>query len=56
MEMSNFSKSGEGWFEDNLGISATDVVHRLRKARRHNKDEKHLKLEHWNYKKLFRYI
>ena len=41
MEMSNFSKSGEGWFEDNLGISATDVVHRLRKARRHNKDEKH---------------
>ena len=41
MEMSNFSKSGEGWFEDNLGITATDVVHRLRKARRHNKNEKH---------------
>ena len=40
MVMSSFSKSGDGWFEHNLGISATDMVHRLRKARRHNKDEK----------------
>jgi len=39
--MSAFSKSGEGWFEENLGVSATDIVSRLRKARRHNKDEKH---------------
>ena len=39
--MSAFSKSGDGWFEENLGVSATDIVSRLRKARRHNKDEKH---------------
>ena len=38
--MSSFSVSGDGWFEDNLGVSATDIVSRLRKARRHNKDEK----------------
>jgi hypothetical protein len=41
MGMSAFSKSGDGWFEENLGVSATDIVSRLRKARRHNKDEKH---------------
>jgi len=39
--MSAFSKSGDGWFEENLGVSATDIVSRLRKARRHNKDDKH---------------
>jgi|TARA_Y100000052_G_scaffold3789_1_gene3124 hypothetical protein len=39
--MSTFSVSGDGWFEDNLGVSATEIVSRLRKARRHNKDEKH---------------
>jgi hypothetical protein len=38
--MSAFSKSGDGWFEENLGVSATDIVSRLRKARRHNKDDK----------------
>jgi len=38
--MSSFSVSGDGWFEDNLGVSATEIVSRLRKARRHNKDEK----------------
>ena len=41
MGMSAFSKSGDGWFEENLGVSATDIVSRLRKARRHNKDDKH---------------
>jgi len=39
--MSAFSKSGDGWFEENLGVSATDIVSRLRKARRHNKEDKH---------------
>ena len=39
--MSTFSVSGDGWFEDNLRVSATEIVSRLRKARRHNKDEKH---------------
>lgn len=41
MGMSAFSKSGDGWFEENLGVSATDIVSRLRKARRHNKEDKH---------------
>ena len=41
MGMSAFSKSGDGWFEENLGVSATDIVSRLRKARRHNKGDKH---------------
>jgi len=39
--MSAFSKSGDGWFEENLGVSATEIVSRLRKARRHNKEDKH---------------
>ncbi len=38
--MSVFSKNNDGWFESNLGYSASDLVHRLRKARRSNKDEK----------------
>ena len=38
--MNTFSKNNDGWFEANLGYSATDLVHRLRKARRNNKDEK----------------
>jgi hypothetical protein len=36
----DFPMTGEGWFESNLGCSASDLVSRLRKARRHNKDEK----------------
>ena len=38
--MKNFGENGDGWFESNLGCSAADLVGRLRKARRHNKDEK----------------
>lgn len=38
--MNTFSKNNDGWFEANLGYSATELVHRLRKARRSNKDEK----------------
>jgi hypothetical protein len=35
-----FPMTGEGWFESHLGCSASNLVSRLRKARRHNKDEK----------------
>lgn len=35
-----FAENGEGWFENNLGYSASDFVRKLRKARRHNKDAK----------------
>ena len=38
--MENFAENGDGWFESNLGCSASQLVARLRKARRHNKDEK----------------
>jgi len=38
--MSAFPANGEGWFETNLGYSATDLVKRLKSVRRHNKDEK----------------
>ena len=38
--MSAFPANGEGWFETNLGYSATDLVKRLKNVRRHNKDEK----------------
>ena len=38
--MDAFPSNGEGWFETNLGYSASDLVKRLRKSRRHNKDEK----------------
>jgi len=36
-----FCITGEGWFEDKLGKSATDIVKELRKARRIHKDAKH---------------
>ena len=36
----DFPVTGEGWFESSLGCSASELVSRLRKARRHNKDEK----------------
>ena len=35
-----FASNGDGWFESNLGCSASDFVRRLRKARRYNKGEK----------------
>ena len=38
--MSSFPSNGEGWFETNLGYSASDLVKRLKKARRHNKSNK----------------
>ena len=38
--MDAFPSNGDGWFETNLGYSASDLVKRLRKARRHNKEEK----------------
>ena len=38
--MSIFPENGDGWFETNLGYSASDLVKRLKKARRHNKDQK----------------
>ena len=38
--MHKFSENGDGWFEANLGMSASKFVSRLRKARRHNKDDK----------------
>ena len=38
--MHTFSDNGEGWFETNLGYSASDLVKRLKKARRHNKGDK----------------
>ena len=36
----DFPVTGEGWFESSLGCSASELVSRLRKARRHNKGEK----------------
>ena len=38
--MNTFPSNGEGWFETNLGYSASDLVKRLKKARRHNKTDK----------------
>ena len=38
--MTSFPSNGEGWFETNLGYSASDLVKRLKKARRHNKTDK----------------
>ena len=38
--MTVFPDNGEGWFETNLGYSATDLVKRLKNVRRSNKDEK----------------
>tara|TARA_B100000287_G_scaffold378468_1_gene380937 strand:- start:1435 stop:2577 length:1143 start_codon:yes stop_codon:yes gene_type:complete len=38
--MQMFTEDGEGWFESNLGYSASDFVRKLRKARRHNKEAK----------------
>jgi len=38
--MQMFTENGEGWFESNLGYSASDFVVKLRKARRHNKEAK----------------
>lgn len=38
--MDAFPSNGDGWFETNLGYSASDLVKRLRKSRRHNKEEK----------------
>lgn len=35
-----FSQTGDGWFETHLGDSADDIVARLQKARRHNKEFK----------------
>ena len=35
-----FASNGDGWFESNLGCSASDFVRRLRKARRYNKSDK----------------
>ena len=37
-----FPQNGEGWFETNIGYSATELVKRLKKTRRHNKDRKDL--------------
>jgi hypothetical protein len=39
-KMSMFPQNGDGWFESNIGCTASDLVYRLRKARRHNKEEK----------------
>jgi hypothetical protein len=38
--MNNFPTNGDGWFESNLGYSASNLVKRLKNARRHNKDDK----------------
>ena len=38
--MNNFPTNGDGWFESNLGYSASYLVKRLKNARRHNKDDK----------------
>ena len=38
--MVSFPDNGEGWFETNLGYSASSLVKRLKKARRHNKDNR----------------
>ena len=38
--MTSFPDNGEGWFETNLGYSASSLVKRLKKARRHNKDNR----------------
>ena len=35
-----FADNGEGWFETNLGCTASEFVYKLRKARRYNKDSK----------------
>ena len=35
-----FSKTGDGWFESHMGCTANDIVKRLRKSRRTNKDQK----------------
>tara|TARA_Y100001937_G_scaffold65115_1_gene89117 strand:+ start:968 stop:2104 length:1137 start_codon:yes stop_codon:yes gene_type:complete len=35
-----FSKTGDGWFESHMGCTANDIVKRLRKSRRINKDQK----------------
>ena len=35
-----FPENGDGWFETNLGYSASDLVKRLKMARRYNKGEK----------------
>lgn len=34
-----FAPNGDGWFESKMGCAADVVVKRLRKARRHNKDD-----------------
>ena len=36
-----FSNTGEGWLETHLGCTASDIVKRLRKSRRYNKQQKH---------------
>tara|TARA_R100000988_G_scaffold92810_1_gene56947 strand:- start:195 stop:1349 length:1155 start_codon:yes stop_codon:yes gene_type:complete len=36
-----FSNTGDGWFETHLGCTASQIVKRLRKSRRHNKQQKH---------------
>ena len=38
--MGIFPDNGDGWFEANLGFSASELVKRLKKARRHNKQDK----------------
>ncbi len=38
--MTSFPDNGDGWFETNLGYSASSLVKRLKKARRHNKDNR----------------
>ena len=37
----NFPPNGDGWFESRMGCTADSLVKRLRKARRHNKDNTH---------------
>tara|TARA_B100001778_G_scaffold334463_1_gene345922 strand:- start:3364 stop:4518 length:1155 start_codon:yes stop_codon:yes gene_type:complete len=36
-----FSNTGDGWFETHLGCTASQIVKRLRKSRRYNKEQKH---------------
>ena len=36
-----FPPNGDGWFETRMGCTADSLVKRLRKARRHNKDNSH---------------
>ena len=36
-----FSNTGDGWFETHLGCTASQIVKRLRKSRRYNKQQKH---------------